>query len=184
MSGAERKKKVQKEETDYRLKENARLKELKEKSQEKASPLEIQRKKMMNRNHNRASRLRKKLEAQSPQPEFYLNGVGFKSPQSLGKAVSKIREKLPDSPLKRQQTIQGVGAAFGFKLLKSMNNKLHPNKGLSAEEKDTVVDFFFRTDIVYTSPGMKEEMTVWTDDGEKQRLRKYYLTVMHLAFKK
>ena len=85
---------------------------MKEKSQEKASPLEIQRKKMMNRNYKRASRLRKKLEAQ---PEFTLNGVGFKSPQSLGKAVSKIREKLPDSPLKRQQTIQGVGAAFGFK---------------------------------------------------------------------
>ena len=85
---------------------------MKEKSQEKASPLEIQRKKIMNRNHKRASRLRKKLEAQSPQPEFYLNGVGFKSPQSLGKAVSKIREKLPDSPLKRQQTIQGVGAAL------------------------------------------------------------------------
>ena len=84
--------------------------------------------------------------------------------------MSKIREKLPDSPLKRQQTIQGVGAALGFKLLYSMNNNLHQNKGLSAEKKDTVVDFFFRTDIVYTSPGMKEEMRVWTDDGEKQRL--------------
>ena len=100
--------------------------------------------------------------------------------------MSRIREKLPDSPLKRQQTIQGIGAAFGFKLLNSMNNNLHPNKGLSAEEKDTVVDFFFRTDIVYTSPGMKEEMTVWTDDGEKQRLRKYYLTMYlkeaHLLF--
>ena len=37
-------------------------------------------------------------------------------------------------------------------------------------------DFYLRSDISYTSPGMFDVMTVWNDDGKK-KLRKYYLTM-------
>ena len=39
-----------------------------------------------------------------------------------------------------------------------------------------VTEFFFRPDIVYTCPGMKDSMCVWTS-GKKQILQKHYLTM-------
>ena len=42
-----------------------------------------------------------------------------------------------------------------------------------------VKEFFMRSDIVYTCPGIKDQVTVWDDDGNKTKLRKYYL-LMHV----
>ena len=45
------------------------------------------------------------------------------------------------------------------------------------EETTTLVkQFFFQTNIVYTSPGLKDEMVYW-EAGKKVKLRKYYLGV-------
>ena len=40
--------------------------------------------------------------------------------------------------------------------------------------KDKIVNFYYHSDIVYTAPGLKDEMTVWTETG-KTKIRKYYL---------
>lgn len=57
-----------------------------------------------------------------------------------------------------------------------MENKLTDTS--SNQDKELVVAFLFRTDIVYTAPGMQDEITIW-ENGIRKRVRKYYLT-MHL----
>ena len=37
----------------------------------------------------------------------------------------------------------------------------------------SVTEFYYRPDISYTMPGMKDEMTVWKQ-GKKTKMRKYY----------
>ena len=45
---------------------------------------------------------------------------------------------------------------------------------ITKEVKDRVKDFFFQPYIVYTAPGLKDEMVHW-EAGKKVKLRKYYL---------
>ena len=49
-------------------------------------------------------------------------------------------------------------------------------QGLANETKECVKDFFFRPDISYTMPGMKDMITIWTD-GKKVTLRRHYLAM-------
>ena len=42
--------------------------------------------------------------------------------------------------------------------------------------RQRVKDFFLREDVVWASPGMKDEMFVRDDSGKKVKVRKFYLT--------
>ena len=53
------------------------------------------------------------------------------------------------------------------------------NGGPPDEVKSQVVDFYYKTDVIYSAPGLKDEVTVWTQRG-KEKMRKYYLK-MHLC---
>ena len=46
--------------------------------------------------------------------------------------------------------------------------------GLSDEVKSEVVYFYYSTDVLYTAPGLKDKIIVWTKKG-KEKMRKYYL---------
>ena len=48
------------------------------------------------------------------------------------------------------------------------------NGGPPDEVKSQVVDFYYKTDVIYSAPGLKDEVTVWTQRG-KEKMRKYYL---------
>ena len=95
MSGKERIKKIRqrKQEADpnFRLQENARIKEVKKRSKQNASNLELLEMRRKNREYVCASRLKKKTEAQSE--TFVLNGVGFKISTIFGKSCQKNKRK-------------------------------------------------------------------------------------------
>lgn len=44
------------------------------------------------------------------------------------------------------------------------------------DEMSLVKDFYYRNDISYTAPGMKDEMVIW-ENGQKVKCRKYFLTM-------
>ena len=70
------------------------------------SPLELEKKRIQNRERARLYRLKKKTVATgSPVPTYDINGIEFayKSPQALGKAVHKITSHLPHKPRKKWQ---------------------------------------------------------------------------------
>ncbi|GBM13664.1 hypothetical protein AVEN_148187-1 [Araneus ventricosus] len=60
----------------------------------------------------------------------------------------------------------------GLKLQKERE----PNVSDDNPNKELVAEFLCRTDIVYTAPGMQDEMTIW-ENGIKKRVRKLYLTI-------
>lgn len=103
----------------------------------------------------------------------------FNRPQSLGKAIKRSIRSLPQSPRKRQAVVSGLAKRFGVDLEKEMEASLTTtsgNTGLAEEVQNAVRAFYFRSDVSYTMPGLKDEMTVWTN-GKKERLRKHYLTM-------
>ena len=105
-------------------------------------------------------------------------------PQSFDKAVIRALRALPRSPEKQHAVVAGIARRIGFKLEEKMTAALGKHGlNLSESRKAALMDFYFRPDDVYTMPGMKDEMVVWDSDGNKQRKRKYFLTMLlHEAF--
>lgn len=93
----------------------------------------------------------------------------YKSPQSFGKAFKKSIRALPKSPTKQVAVVTKLAEKCGLKLESFKKKPLESNKTLQT----AVTNFFFRSDITYTSPGMKEEMTSWTN-GKKNKTKKTF----------
>ena len=92
----------------------------------------------------------------------------FKRPHSLGKAIKRSIRSLPQSPRKRQAVVSGLAKRFGVDMEKEMEASLSTsgNNGLAEEVQNAVRAFYFRY-ISYTMPGLKDEMTVWTNQSCK-----------------
>ena len=98
--------------------------------------------------------------------------------QSFDKAVTRALRALPRSPEKQHAVVAGIARPIGFKLEEKMTATLGKHGlNLSESRKAAVMDLYFRPDVVYTMPGMKDEMFAWDSDGNKQRKRKYFLTM-------
>ena len=128
----------------------------------------------------RLCRLRKKVAKQGEAEKKLVVKInkGFKTPQSLGKAVRRLAKNLPLSPSKKLAAVAGLANHVGLELNDKMTANLNGStkRGLSEDDVNLITDFYYRTDIVYTLPGMKDEMTVW-EKGVKSKLRKYYLVM-------
>ena len=109
----------------------------------------------------------------------------YKRPQSFGKAVSKSLRSLPSSPNKRRCVVAGLAKRIGYNFDES-ESEINTAAGPPVWERGrppvsdnvvaSVTEFFYRPDVSYTMPGMKDEMTVW-EDGKKIKLQKYYLVL-------
>ena len=97
---------------------------------------------------------------------------------SLKKAEEKLMRSLPKSPSKRKAVAFGFAKRVGLAIRDQMNERLtqHHLNAMSEDDKEIIRNFFLRPDIVWTAPGMKDEMCVWGENGEKMKLRKLFLT--------
>ncbi|CAB3987234.1 Hypothetical predicted protein [Paramuricea clavata] len=102
----------------------------------------------------------------------------YKRPQSFGKTIRKSLRSLPASPNKRRCVVEGLAKRIGLALDEEMCAAVGPcgRPAVSDDVVASVTQFFYRPDISYTMPGMKDEMTVW-EQGQKTKLRKYYLVL-------
>ena len=100
----------------------------------------------------------------------------YRTKQSFGKAIAKCRQSLSTSPRRRKAVIAGLASHIGLNLEAKLERNIQRVQGLSEETKECVKTFFFRPDISYTMPCMKDIMTTWIDSG-KLKLRKHYLTM-------
>ena len=80
---------------------------------------------------------------------------GYTTPQRFGKAVKRLKSQSPSKKLANKAPKTGK------------------NKGLSEEIKDKAVNCYYLSDLVYTVPALKDEMT----EAGKTKMRKYYLTM-------
>ena len=121
-------------------------------------------------------RLRKKLRRREIIESLSdKSGKGFKMPQSLGKAIQKLDNNLPKSPTKQRAVVNGLAKQVGVELSPKIthNHGQRINQRFTEENKKLITDFYVNTDVMYTMPGMHDEMTVW-GNGIKSKRRKYY----------
>ncbi|XP_060767405.1 uncharacterized protein LOC132874927 [Neoarius graeffei] len=111
---------------------------------------------------------------------------GFRSRQSLGKAVKKAKQALPKSPRKRKAVTAVLAEESGI-VAKSVISPGKMNRGISDETKQQVVDFYLSDEISWQAPGLKDHTIICTKDdkGVKQKTyvqSRYMLTSLSEAY--
>ena len=154
----------------YKAKENTRRSKLRIKQREKMSPEDLS-------NYRKNDAMRKAEKKEICEPEIV--NIPYSTPycrkQNCGKAMKQSMESLPSSPRKKIAIVTGLAERVGVQFQENVEKYLGPI-GVSDELRRMSEDFYLRSDISYTSPGMLDVMTVWNDDGKK-KLRKHYLTM-------
>ena len=104
--------------------------------------------------------------------------MAYKSPRAQSKAMSRVLKSCPNSPNKFKAVVSGLchcaGIELTHKFVKTISGP--SSKKLSDETVELVESFFQRPDVIWTAPGIKDEMCVWKN-GKKMRLRKLFLTM-------
>ncbi|XP_047128746.1 uncharacterized protein LOC124809140 [Hydra vulgaris] len=171
------KKKAESEE--FQKRENARTNAIKKNKRRNMSQTELKTIREYERDQKRKQRERKQLENETPDPStsefpplnFY---YPYNCPQTYAKVLLKATESLPTSPNKRNSIISGLVDKYSVKI-----SDLSHRKSIFGQDDiliEKVKSFYFRPDIVYTGPGMKDTMVSWKS-GKKETLHKFYLTV-------
>ena len=162
-------------EPEFKKKENKRISDLQR--QQQALMSEEQLSTLPEKNRPKVQAWRAKNKAKEVLKVTPVTKNGFKTPQGFGKAMKWLKSQLPKSPSKKLATVKGLVKEMGLELNTEIKaHKTGINKGLSKEIKDKVINFYYCSDIVYTAPSLKGEMTVWIEAG-KTKMRKYYLTM-------
>ena len=132
------------------------------------SESDLQKKRAKCRERVRLHRLRKRqnlLRVKISQPVY-------KTPQALGKAVSKVKRALPCSPRKRKAVINTLADAVGLEgKAKRLSSNQLPESTIKA-----VQDFFLLDSVSRATPGRKEYVIIRSEEGTKKgKLQKKYL---------
>ncbi|XP_050500497.1 uncharacterized protein LOC126880583 isoform X1 [Diabrotica virgifera virgifera] len=99
-----------------------------------------------------------KLGEESNFPSVASELGSYKRPQSLGKAVNRVKKVLPDSPSKKQAVVRKLILEYPNLILTKPPRKCTTK--LSDEVKKTVKDFFIRDDISYQAPGKRDTKSI------------------------
>lgn len=157
---------------NYQMEENKRIADLKKRKRIAMNKKEKEDFKRYERDRKRLQRAKKKqnnlnISKKSPNSPYSCNAT-------FSKAVWRTARSLPMSPRKQQAVVTGLAKRVGIRLANQMDQDLVINR----EQSDhlAVTSFFFRPDIVYTCPGMKDIVTIWAN-GKKEKLQKHYMTM-------
>ncbi|XP_048583778.1 uncharacterized protein LOC125563079 [Nematostella vectensis] len=188
LSGSERNKRWrEKKGAEFKKAESQRIEKRRKRRVTEMSEADLKKYKMAAADRKRKSRMLKRQKeveesrgtssTETTSPSASTSYQPFKRPQSLGKAINRTIRSLPQSPRKRQVVVSGLAKRFAINVEKEMEASLSGGgNALSDEVRSTVLHFFFRSDVSYTMPGLKDEMTIWKN-GKKEHLRKHYLTM-------
>lgn len=147
----------------HREKERQRIKAIRTKERDllKDRPDILENKRKVETLRKQKQRERKrlaKLGENSNCPNVALELGSYKRPQSLGKAVNRIKKLLPESPSKKQAVVRQLVLEYP-NLILTKNPRKCKSK-LSDEVKQTVKDFFTRDDISYQAPGKRDTKSI------------------------
>jgi len=164
---------------EFLQKERDRIKSHRVQQKQKETDDEVIKRRQKETERKRKQRKQRKMELESKKDNSTpQNKKPFKRPQSYGKAMNRVMRALPGSPQKKHAIVCGLAKRVGVQLEAKMNTTLGKNGyALDDQTRTAVINFYYRPDIVYTMPGMKDEMVVWDKEGNKERRRKYFLTM-------
>ena len=158
---------------DHKTLQREKKKEYRERVKQKMTPKKIEEKRIKERLAKRKQRLRKKAKAL----QAGHSSTGYRSRQSLGKAVKKAEKSLPHSPTKTVSVlITIIGKLTPTKKAKQLNStfpqkqkrqtlecnqyKRKRSDALSESDIKSVHKFYARDDISRTCPGKKESKAI------------------------
>jgi len=103
------------------------------------------------------------------------NSQWYSTPQSLGKAVKKVRRSLPRCPLKKIEVLRHLVKITAPQILavSAPGPSRTPWNVLSPATHDLVKDSFTSADIVWTSPLARDNVRI---PGTHERMSRCYLT--------
>ena len=184
MSDAERQRKRRAKRTEEQKKqanvmsENSRKKRLAKMTQIELNEYKKKAKIRQQKSRERKAAAKDDQGASTPSPSSSSVSPGYLHRSTRARAIQRLLGKMPNSPTKQRQVVGGLAKRFGMELEeKASNNVNNTNPRVLAEEiRQSISEFYFRTDLVYTAPGKDDFVTV-REKGEKLKKRKYYLTV-------
>ena len=100
----------------------------------------------------------------------------YSTPQALGKAVGKVKSRLPKSPRKRKAVVAKLASAAGIKIVKKKKLSLVGNKCISTQIISKVKAYYMLDSISRQAPGKKDFVTSWKS-GKKEHLQKWRLKI-------
>ena len=174
-SSAERmrrfRKKKHDEDPDYKSKESKRISTLQKAKRSEMNKSELLLHKENNRRKVALCRARKQMEKGEKISGSTLcsSGKGF-----TPKSWKSGKEGCNCSAIFTfQKSRRCVSTSFGdwvFNLKKETREirKYHQYIHLNRDLKEKVKRFYYRPDIVYTAPGLRDEITVWTEAGKER----------------
>lgn len=149
----------------YKIKDNKR------KKSERKSMNEEQRKEQREKCRTRVQRHRMKKQMLNHSKST----PAFKTPQSLGKAVSKAKRSLPYSPRKRKIVVEKLAKDVYEGKSTKRHHHLSGNKSLTKATLDAVKKFFVLDSISRQAPGIKDFVIIRSPNGKKTKLQKRHL---------
>lgn len=85
----------------------------------------------------------------------------YRSSQSLGKAMKRVRTSLPKSPRKQRCVVSKLAESIGLNVSpNSFPSTLCHGSALSTDTKKCVVEFYNNSDISWQAPGRKDRVII------------------------
>ena len=158
----------------YKQKERKRKQKARRKEKKTAdADADADRKRKLNRERVRRFRARKKKEEVEKSRKSEIEEPVYKTPQALGKAVSRVKPVLPHSPRKRKAVVMKLANSEGITAAKKMRVEGSPNC-IPAETVQLVESFFLLDSVSRQAPGKRDFVTVRVN-GKKQQIQKRHL---------
>nr|XP_042913577.1 uncharacterized protein LOC122273608 [Parasteatoda tepidariorum] len=183
-TAAERKK-----EQIERLKASGKYENFKEREKNKLRERRIQKKKQMTIEEKEVLKAKKRKEMKKYRAKKALKllktndavcsessspSKAFQSPQSFGKAVSKVKKNLPNSPNKCKAVIKKLAQQIVPNIVQAPLPKSRISK-IDVKLEEQVKAFYEKDSISYQAPGTKDFVIVRDFEGKKTKVQKKYL---------
>lgn len=118
----------------------------------------------------RIKELRHRKAAKDTSKSEVLDVTPYKSRQSLGKALSKVRNALPSSPRKKKAVVQEIAKGIGLKFEQAFANVITKNE-IGQEIRDKIDKFYQTDDISWQAPGIKDRVIVRQKDEKGKSIK-------------
>ncbi|XP_071950782.1 uncharacterized protein [Antedon mediterranea] len=120
-----------------------------------------------------AYRKGKKEQGGPAQPEGENNIKPYKSAQSMGRAVQKVRTSLPFSPNKKR-AVAAVVATEVVVVVVLLQPSKQGRPVLDTTIREKVIEFYLKDDISWQAPGRKDRVIIRTKDKSGKKLKTIY----------
>lgn len=153
-------------------KSNDKRRKKHERSKKKdVAPSEVNRLRRLNRERVKKYRMKKKDLGVKHDLE---DVRAYSTPQALGKAVGKVKSRLPKSPRKRKAVIKKLASSTGLHISKRRKADLEGNRRVSEATISKVQAFYVQDSVSRQAPGRRDFVTTW-QNGKKEHLQKRHM---------